>query len=125
MCTVCSLWARSRGGWSQVISGVVTLGRLSPRPRARAPVRPYFVRVRVRARGIERVRAWVRACALLLGGVGGVALGVGVVWCRCGGVVWWRHTFFSFYLSSGGGGGVLLCSVLCSMVCFCGVLLWF
>ena len=33
---VCSVCARALGGWSQVISGVVTLGCLSPRP-ARAP----------------------------------------------------------------------------------------
>lgn len=67
--------ARSRGLvqglWSQVVSGVVTLGCLSPRPRLRAPVRPYFVRVRARAR-LERVRACV---CVLLGG------GVPVVWC--------------------------------------------
>ncbi len=49
---------------------------VSPRPRLRAPVRPYFVRVRARAR-LERVRACV---CVLLGGV--------CRWCA-GGVACW------------------------------------
>ena len=98
MCSVC---ARSRGGWSQVISGVVTLGRLSPRPRLCAPVGACR---RVRACACVRARSFRR--------------GVGVVWrlvwcgvwCRCWrcGVVSgsgcagrWRHTFFHLSLSLG------------------------
>ena len=102
MCSVC---ARSRGGWSQVISGVVTLGRLSPRPRLCAPVGACR---RVRACACVRARSFRR--------------GVGVVWwwCDrlavwCGGVVCWLIPFFVLF-SSGGGGGVAFCVRWCGVV---------
>ena len=69
-----------------------------------APVRPYFVRVRVQARGIERVRAC--AGALLLGGV---PLGVSVLVCRC-----WvlRLTFFPLRCRCGVGVLAVCCGCL-------------
>ena len=89
VCTRCVLVLK--GWWSQVVSGVVTLGCLSPRP-ARAP--PW-----VRARASS-----TRPCALHLGGWVGCAAWC-AAWCRrgvavlgCGWVVagLWRHPSFVY-----------------------------
>lgn len=91
------------GRWSQVVSGVVTLGCLSPRPRVHAPVLPVRLCVRGCARVCRRVYACVRLCACVCVRVcvpvGGVQRGVGVVCWRCGAA---GYTSFSFYLSLGG-----------------------
>ena len=66
-----------RGEWSQVVSGVVTLGCLSPRPRLCAPVGACLP-----------VCAPVCACAGVCAGVCGcVCVLIGGVCTWCGGVV--------------------------------------
>ena len=104
-------------GWSQVVSGVVTLGCLSPRPRVHAPVLPVRLCACGCACGCACVHACacgcVRVCAGVCVPVGVPVGGVYAVW-RCG-VVWWvvAHTSFSLYLSAVGGWcGVVWCMPL-------------
>ena len=54
VCTRCVLVLK--GWWSQVVSGVVTLGCLSPRPRLCAPVGAC-------RRALVRASSFARACA--------------------------------------------------------------
>ena len=92
--------ARSRGEWSQVISGVVTLGCLSPRPRLCAPVGVQACAcVRVLS-ACARLRAPV--CARFLYAGARVLVGAGMVWCGAGvGVVAvLGHTSFSLSLGA-------------------------
>jgi hypothetical protein len=86
---VCSC---SRGWWSQVISGVVTLGCLSPRPRVHAPVgacAPVCTRAGVRVRSSRR-------------GGGGV----------------WRRVVWRLYVGCWVLGASLFCSVAWSYLIF-------
>ena len=83
-----------QGWWSQVVSGVVTLGCLSPRPRLCAPVRacsPVCAPVCACVCACRRVQACVRSCrrcVLLAGGVGVVVYLFFVILCsRCCGVL--------------------------------------
>ena len=74
MCT-CVHALGSQGGWSQVVSGVVTLGCLSPRPRLCAPVGACAPVCRC-------VCACVRLCVCTC-----VPIGGGVQWCVGGGCI--------------------------------------
>ena len=97
LCSVCSLYR-----WSQVVSGVVTLGCLSPRPRLCAPVGGCTCVCR-------------RVCRRVCVHVGGVA----VVWrpvASCGGGVWFGTVVLAYLFCSwcaGGGGASLFTSVCC------------
>ena len=80
--------ARSMGWWSQVVSGVVTLGCLSPRPRLCAPVGA--------CRRVQAcVYAGVRLCVC-------ARVPIGVVWRGVWPLgVWWLHTLFAHWSLAG------------------------
>ena len=78
-------------GWSQVVSGVVTLVCLSPRPRLCAPVG-----------GCTRVHVPLGGVCSLFARWCGVVVGAGVVWCGVvGGELWLLASFY------------IVCSVRC------------